>query len=123
MAIPVTEVMARIHYEAERSRAENPNLLSPWEKLDDGDKQGRMADMAEVSRFFNMFGITLRVVDDGVAMVEVRKAKHAQPPPIVVPTNKPHFTGQMCQSCSSLNTIQNGKCLLCLDCKASGECS
>jgi hypothetical protein len=32
------------------------------------------------------------------------------------------YTGESCGSCGSLNTVRNGKCLLCLDCKTSGEC-
>lgn len=32
------------------------------------------------------------------------------------------FTGIPCDHCGSPNTIRNGKCLLCTDCQASGEC-
>lgn len=39
--------------------------------------------------------------------------------------NKPKFTGRPCPQCGSLNTIPNGRCLLCLEpgCGHSGECA
>ena len=43
--------------------------------------------------------------------------------PLGVLENKPRFTGRPCPECQSLNTIPNGKCLLCLECKHSGECA
>jgi hypothetical protein len=36
--------------------------------------------------------------------------------------NKPRFTGRPCENCNSMNTIQNGKCLLCMECGQTGEC-
>jgi hypothetical protein len=51
--------------------------------------------------------------------------KPAAPPvkPIHAPVNgRPKFTGRPCDHCQSLNTIQNGKCLLCMDCHETGEC-
>ena len=36
--------------------------------------------------------------------------------------NKPRFTGRPCEYCQSLNTIQNGKCLYCMECGQTGEC-
>lgn len=32
------------------------------------------------------------------------------------------YTGIPCDQCGSPNTVRNGKCLLCTDCRASGEC-
>jgi hypothetical protein len=37
-------------------------------------------------------------------------------------SDTPPFTGRPCDFCQSLNTIQNGKCLLCMDCHQTGEC-
>lgn len=44
------------------------------------------------------------------------------PTVLVEPANRPQFTGVPCDYCQSFNTIQNGKCRLCLDCKQTGEC-
>lgn len=43
-------------------------------------------------------------------------------PRVVLNENKPVFTGRPCPQCQSLNTVQNGKCLLCMECHATGEC-
>ena len=45
-----------------------------------------------------------------------------QVPTVHAVPNKPSFTGIPCEYCESMNTIQNGKCRLCLDCKQTGEC-
>ena len=48
------------------------------------------------------------------------------PPPnrtLLQPSGKAlGYTGIPCDSCGSLNTVRNGKCLQCMDCMASGEC-
>jgi hypothetical protein len=128
---PITEVMAQLYVE-EISRLEptEPN----WGELGPEEQARVMAAMAEVTRFFGLFGVELRVAEGKGFLAEIEepdrsnvvrlppsqeKVSSAHP----VPENRPHFTGRMCVECGSLNTIPNGKCVLCMDCRATGECA
>ena len=63
MGKPVTEVMAQLFWESSRQRLgdELTHLSKPWEELTPELRAHMMSDMAEVTRFFGLFGLELRV--------------------------------------------------------------
>lgn len=139
MPKPLTEVMASLHHEAKvrRVRERTGDELASWDQLSPDAQAAALSDMAEVSRFFRLFGLECRMDENGKGMLarierkpeEVKEREPdpsnvvrlpPSPPPMV--ENKPMFTGRPCENCGSMNTIQNGKCLLCMECKVTGEC-
>ena len=106
MGRPIVEVMAEAHYNARHG-------LGSWNKLAPELRAKEMMPMVDVARVFKAFGL----VEPDEVLPQV--AALSRPRGL---TNTPLFTGRPCPECESLNTVQNGKCLLCMECKATGEC-
>lgn len=121
----LTEVLAQL-YVAERFRL-NPES-APWVNLSDSARRIEMGAMAEVVRTLGLFGWEVFEDDEGVG---VRRIRVVEGTPSTSPpsgargrssSQQKGFTGIPCDACGSANTVRNGKCLLCMDCHASGEC-
>lgn len=137
---PLTEVLAKL-YVAERYKLDPET--TPWANMSDQAQALELGAMAEVVRALDLFGWDV-FNDDGRIGV---RAKVEKPPRMKTkPEDMPDrfdpmalgapestdetvstaqfkgFTGIPCDACGSLNTVRNGKCLLCMDCHASGEC-
>lgn len=128
MGKPITEVMAAVYW-AEKVRLVQAkgSQLTAWKDLPAPVQAQELAAMAEVTRFFGLFDLELRIEEGKGFLAKIEKPDRSNvvrlPSPQAPPLeNKPQFTGRACPECGSLNTVQNGKCLLCMECKATGEC-
>lgn len=136
MSKPLTEVLAHLYVD-ELLGANG--LANGWMRLSDSDKARHMGAMAEVVRTLRLFGWEVFGEDGELGVRRIEKAPHMsreqtdemekQLNPmltqgeIATPTPpRPQFTGRPCDYCQSLNTIQNGKCVMCMECKQTGEC-
>jgi hypothetical protein len=140
---PLTEVLART-LAAERYKL-NPDLSMPWDNMSDAAQDMELGAMHEVVRVLGLFGWEVFEDDEGVGIRRMRVVDETKPkkrkprtPPVdldpmglgaperaadgVRTAQRMGFTGIPCEACGSVNTVRNGKCLLCMDCKSSGEC-
>lgn len=131
---PLTEVLAML-YVAERYKLDPDSI--PWANMSDRAQAVELGAMAEIVRTLDIFGWHVGSDDGRVTLRRGKRARPANPParldPMELGAPEPTdetssraqlrgFTGIPCDACGSLNTVRNGKCLLCMDCHASGEC-
>lgn len=137
----LTEVLTRT-FVAERYKL-HPELSTPWDNMSDEAQAMELGAMHEVVRVLGLFGWEVFEDEEGVGVRRVRVVDEVGPkkpkaPPLdldpmglgaaeragdgVRTAKRMGFTGIPCEACGSVNTVRNGKCLLCMDCKSSGEC-
>lgn len=138
---PLVEVLAQT-FVAERYKL-NPELSMPWDNMSDAAQDMELGAMHEVVRVLGLFGWEVFEDQKGIGVrriqvIDETKTKKRKAPAMdldpmglgapettgeSVRTAKSRgFTGIPCDACGSINTVRNGKCLLCMDCHASGEC-
>ena len=135
MSKPVTEVMAATFYDELMRLKQNRyggGPLGTFYKLDAEEQADFMSAMAEVTRMFGMFGITVAMNGDKPVLRRVQVVQ--QPKSNVVPmgpvgnklSNRDAkmmgYSGEQCSQCQSFKTIRNGTCITCTECLNSGEC-
>jgi hypothetical protein len=137
MKKPLTEVLTGIYVlELARLRGES-DWETAWDTLSNEGRARYMGAMASVVEALHAFGLEVVVRAGPGNSFELRSIKDKTPVTrdslvtslttfrdgaAVDKAQAMGFTGICCENCGSPNTVRNGKCLTCMDCKFSGEC-
>ncbi len=146
---PLATVLTELFVE-ERFRLD-PDGSLPWANMSDQARARELGAMIEVVRTLGLLGWEVVERPDGIALRRIPVIGEPQEPIEMKPEEKLSTTdmsfpetpdpqnqpsreqlakiarakgyeGIPCEACGSLNTVRNGKCLICTDCLASGEC-